>query len=280
MATLLKKITKTLFRNIGGDANSISKLKSSITAHGGVAHENRFAVSFTPPEQTLFNLDLRNIITSLASKTFNPKSLLNVGNDITILCESCSLPGRQIMTLDYQAEKHAVKRPYSFFNDEVNFTFLLTNDYYMKKMFDKWSDQIMGFSNYRLNYLNDFARDVTISQLNKEKNYPIYTVVLQRAYPITFNSIALDNTVENSVQKFSVTMAYENFFVNSVPAEGPPGETDPRNSYIRYGEMQAIGDGTFSGERLTAGRRFDSRSARDASENINRQELNDTLPTP
>ena len=219
MATLLKKITKTLFRNVGGDANSISKIKSSITAHGGVAHENRFAVSFTPPEQTLINLDLRNIITSLASKTFNPKSLLNVGNDITILCESCSLPGRQIMTLDYQAEKHAVKRPYSFFNDEVNFTFLLTNDYYMKKMFDKWSDQIMGFSNYRLNYLKDFVVPVTISQLNK-KNIPIYTVILQDAYPITFNSIPLDNTVENSVQKFSVTMTYGNFSVNSVPSEG------------------------------------------------------------
>ena len=219
MATLLKKITKTLFGGVGGRANSIGDLKSSITTHGGVANENRFAVSFTPPGQTLFNIDLRNIITSFVSKTFKPKSLLNSGPDITILCESCSLPGRQIMTLDYQSEKHAVKRPYSFFNEEVNFTFLLTNDYYMKKMFDKWSEQIMGFSNYRLNYLKDFVVPVTISQLNK-KNIPIYTVILQDAYPITFNSIPLDNTVENSVQKFSVTMTYGNFSVNSVPSEG------------------------------------------------------------
>ena len=219
MATLLKKITKTLFRSVGGNANSIGDLKSSIATHGGAANENRFVVNFRPPNQTLFNLDLRNIITSFASGTFKTKNLFNDYRDITILCESCSLPGRQIMTLDYQLEKHAVKRPYSFFNDEVNFTFLLTNDYYMKKMFDKWSEQTMGFNNYRLNYLDDFAVNVTISQLNK-KNIPIYSVVLKKAYPITFNSIALDNTVENSVQKFSVTMAYENFFVDSVPAEG------------------------------------------------------------
>ena len=183
----------TLLDNLLG--KSIDNLKSSIITHGGVAHENRFSVNFAPPDQTLFNLDLRNIITSALSGTFNAKNLYNNPRDITILCESCSLPGRQIMTLDYQAEKHAVKRPYSFFNDEVNFTFLMTND----------------------------AVDVTISQLNK-KNLPIYTVVLDNAYPITFNSIVLDNTAENSVQKFSVTMAYENFFMDSVPAEGtlPP----------------------------------------------------------
>lgn len=204
----------TLLDNLLG--KSINNLKTSLVKHGGVAHENRFTVNFSPPKQTLLNLDLRDIITSALSGTFSFKNLVNDYRDITILCESCSLPGRQIMTLDYQAEKHAVKRPYSFFNEEVNFTFILTNDYYMKKIFDKWSEQIMGFNNYRLNYIKDFAVDVTISQLNK-KNLPIYTVVLDNAYPITFNSIPLDNTVENSVQKFSVTMAYENFFVQSVP---------------------------------------------------------------
>jgi hypothetical protein len=204
----------TLLDNLLG--KSINNLKTSLVKHGGVAHENRFTVNFSPPKQSLFNLDLRNIITSALSGTFNAKNLINDYRDITILCESCSLPGRQIMTLDYQLEKHAAKRPYSFFNDEINFTFLLTGDYYMKKIFDKWSEEIVGFNNYRLNYIKDFAVDVTISQLNK-KNLPIYTVVLDNAYPITFNSIPLDNTVENSVQKFSVTMAYENFFVQSVP---------------------------------------------------------------
>lgn len=213
----------TLLDNLLG--KSINNLKTSLVKHGGVAHENRFTVNFSPPKQTLLNLDLRDIITSALSGTFSFKNLVNDYRDITILCESCSLPGRQIMTLDYQAEKHAVKRPYSFFNEEVNFTFILTGDYYMKKIFDKWSEQIMGFNNYRLNYIKDFAVDVTISQLNK-KNLPVYTVVLDNAYPITFNSIVLDNTVENSVQKFSVTMAYENFFVQSVPAEGTIDEDE------------------------------------------------------
>ena len=262
----------TLLDNLLG--KSIDNLKSSIITHGGVAHENRFSVNFAPPDQTLFNIDLRNIITSALSGTFNLKNLYNNPRDITILCESCSLPGRQIMTLDYQLEKHAVKRPYSFFNDEVNFTFLMTNDYYMKKIFDKWSEQIMGFSNYRLNYLKDFAVPVTISQLNK-KNLPIYTVVLHNAFPVTFNSIALDNTAENSVQKFSVTMAYENFFVDSVPAESVPAETDTqktqppltRKTSIRLGQMTAL-PGTTLGAITGPGQSFGS-SKTYPSENLN-----------
>ena len=220
MATLVDKL---LGSKAGKEilSGSIDKLKTSIGKHNGVAHENRFTVQFTPPKPVVRGL--RDILVSALSGTLNKKNIFSSESfaDITLLCESCSLPGRQIMTLDYQLEKHAVKRPYSFFNDEINFTFILTGDYYMKKIFDNWSEQIMGFDNYRLNYIKDFVTDVTISQVNK-KNLPIYTVVLHNAYPITFNSIVLDNTAENSVQKFSVTMAYENFFVNSVPAEVTP----------------------------------------------------------
>jgi hypothetical protein len=198
--------------------NSIENLKSSIVKHGGVAQENRFAVYMTPPNQTLFNIDLSNIITSAISGTFNVRSLINDPRDIAILCESCTLPGRQILTADYQSVKQSVKIPYGFINEDVTFTFLLTNDYYIKKIFDHWSDQIIGYNNYRANYLNNYVTDVTIVQLNK-KNLPIYKVVLHNAYPVTFNPITLDNNAENTAQKFSVTMTYENFFVDRVPAE-------------------------------------------------------------
>ena len=198
--------------------NSIENLKSSIVKHGGVAQENRFAVYMTPPEQTLFNLDLNSIITGALSGTFNVRSLINDPRDIAILCESCTLPGRQILTADYQSIKQSIKIPYGFINEDVTFTFLLTNDYYIKKIFDRWSDQIIGYNNYRANYLVNYVTDVTIVQLNK-KNLPIYKVVLHNAYPVTFNPITLDNNAENTAQKFSVTMTYENFFVDRVPAE-------------------------------------------------------------
>jgi hypothetical protein len=102
--------------------NSIENLKSSIVKHGGVAQENRFAVYMTPPSQTLFNVDLNAIITGALSGTFNARSLINDPRDIAILCESCTLPGRQILTADYQSIKQSVKIPYGFINEDVTFT--------------------------------------------------------------------------------------------------------------------------------------------------------------
>jgi hypothetical protein len=57
-------------------------------------------------------------------------------------------------------------------------------------------------------------------------------VVLHNAYPVTFNSIVLDNTAENSVQKFSVTMAYENFFVDKVPTS--------KNASVTLGPLKVL----------------------------------------
>jgi hypothetical protein len=209
-----------LFDNVLG--NSIENLKSSIVKHGGVAQENRFAIYMSPPKQTLFNFDLNAIITNaISGGKFNAASLINDPRDMAILCESCTLPGRQILTADYQSVKQSVKVPYGFINEDVTFTFLLTNDYYIKKIFDRWSDQILNYNTYRASYMKDYVTDVTIVQLNK-KNLPVYKVILHNAYPITFNPITLDNNAENTAQKFSVTLTYENFFVDRVPAETNP----------------------------------------------------------
>lgn len=189
---------------------SINDMKGTLVKHGGVAQVNRFAVYMQPPAASLLNIDVQNILVSLVSRSFKASSLVNDPRDIGILCESCSLPGRQIVTMDYQSNKQSVKVPYGFINEDVTFTFLLTHDYYVKKMFDKWSNLVIDVDKYRVRYQNEYTTDVVIQQLNKE-NLPVYGIKLKNAYPITFSSITLDNNAENTIQKFSVTMTYENF---------------------------------------------------------------------
>ena len=50
--------------------------------------------------------------------------------------------------------------------------------------------------------------DVRIQQINT-KNIPVYGIVLRNAFPTGMADISLDNTAENSIQKFSVTFAYD-----------------------------------------------------------------------
>ena len=174
--------------------------------------QNRFAVYMQPPAASLLNLDIQGAITSAISGNFSIKNAFNDPRDISLLCESCSLPGRQITTMDYQSIRQAIKMPNGYINEDITFSFHLTHDYYIKKMFDKWVSAVIDFKNYRVRYQNEYTTDVIIQQLDK-KNVPIYGIKLYKAFPVTINSINLDNTAENTPQKVSVTMAYEDYAV-------------------------------------------------------------------
>ena len=189
---------------------TINDLKGTIVKHGGVAHTNRFAVYMQPPAASLLNLDLQGSIVEALSGNFKPANLINDPRDITLLCESCTIPGRQITTIDYQSIRQAQKIPYGYLNSDVSFTFLLTNDYYMKKIFDKWAAAVIDIDNYRARYQDEYTTDVVIQQLDKS-NLPIYGIRLKKAYPITVNDIELDNSSENTNQKLTVTMTFEDF---------------------------------------------------------------------
>ena len=109
---------------------SIEKLKSLVSKKGGLAKANRFNVMFTPPKQSLINLDLQGLLSSAISGNFNAKNLINDPRDIALLCDSVSMPGKQISTLDYQTTRASRKMPYGTIHDDVALSFLLTNDYY------------------------------------------------------------------------------------------------------------------------------------------------------
>jgi|TARA_B110000503_G_scaffold32259_1_gene52424 hypothetical protein len=197
--------------------NSIDDLKATISKKGGVAMQNRFQIFFTPPTansvKSLLNKDIGSLVGDIAKNAVSggkPGNLLPDPRDISILCESVSLPGRQITTIDYTAERQAIKVPYSVINEDISMTFILTNDYYMKKMFDAWATGIFDVEKYRAGYKKDFVTDVIIQQLNQQ-NIPIYSVRLEGAFPVTISAINLDNNSENTVQKMTVTLSYENY---------------------------------------------------------------------
>jgi len=190
--------------------SSIERLKSLISKKGGLAKGNRFNVIFTPPKQTLLNFDLESIISSAISGNFSAKNLINDPRDISMLCDSVSIPGKQISTIDYQAQKQSIKIPYGTLHDDVSLTFLLTNDYYMKSMFDQWINNIVNTDTYGVAYKRDIVTDVIIQQLD-EQNTPIYGVKLEGAFPTTMNEIVLSNDSTDTIQKLNVSFSYDRY---------------------------------------------------------------------
>jgi len=189
---------------------TIEDLKATISKKGGLARSNRFNVIFTPPKQSLLNLDPQTIISSAISGNFSARNLINDPRDINVLCSSVAIPGRQISTLDYQAEKQTIKIPYGELHDDITCTFLLTNDYYMKTVFDSWVGSIVDMDQYAVAYKRDITTDVIIQQLD-EQNTPIYGVRLEGAFPTTIADIELSNDNENTVQSLSVSFSYDKY---------------------------------------------------------------------
>jgi hypothetical protein len=198
--------------------SSIDKFKATLGKRGGVAQQNRFQVIFTPPTQSLLNLNPTAVVGVLRGES-SAKSLIADPRDISLLCESASLPGRQIASIDYTSNKITTKIPYSIINEDVTLNFILTNDYYMKTMMDDWQSAVYDSDIYRVGYKKDFTTDVIIQQLDKD-NKPVYGVKLEDAFPVTVSSVVLDNTAENTAQKLSVTLSYSNY-----TPEGPISST-------------------------------------------------------
>ena len=187
---------------------SIDNLKSTISKRGGLATANRFQVIFTPPTQSLINKDETTLVGVL--KSGNIGGAISDPRDISLLCESVNLPGRQVTSIDYTSNKQTIKVPYSVLNEDVSMSFILTNDYYIKTLMDNWMSSIVDMDIYRVGYKKEFSANVVIQQLDKN-DIPIYGVTLENAYPTTLGSISLDNNSENTIQKLSVTFAYDNY---------------------------------------------------------------------
>lgn len=164
---------------------TIDSLKATIGNRGGVNQPNRFTITFNPPGQ----YDL-------------------IGREITLFCESVTLPGYQIQTFDYpfEAVLNTVKVPNGYIFEDITCTFIVTNDYSIKKVFDRWKDKIIT-KEFRLNYAAVYERDIRIASLN-QKNEKVYEIKLEKAYPVTVNSIELNNGTSNEITKLTVVFTY------------------------------------------------------------------------
>jgi len=196
---------------------SIDTLKSTINRRGGVARGNRFAVYITHPSRgmnSLLNFNPATLLSNLISGDgVNAGDFIQDPRDMFLLCKSCTLPGKRISTTEATHNHNLSKKPYSAETDEVTMSFIMTNDYYIKKYFDMWQEMIVDTSgdHYKTFYKNDYVTDVTIQQLSASNDViPGYSIQLRNAYPIQVGAMELDNESEGLLE-VSITWEYDNF---------------------------------------------------------------------
>jgi hypothetical protein len=201
----------------------LDKFKSVISKRGGLAPQNRFAVYMALP---LISFDPQDLIAKVFNQGANTSGGLfgiNDPRDVSILCDSVTMPGRQIATNDLQNNLLAVKMPYTYMNDDVTFSFHITNDHFMKKYFEKWFNQIVDRRSMTMKYKSQYATDVIIQQLD-QRDVPVYTCTLRNAFPTTIAGYEVTNSGENQTQRMQITLAYDDWyeegFVESILSKG------------------------------------------------------------
>lgn len=133
---------------------SIEELKGLVSSKGGVARTNVFAVE----------------LPSLPGAT---------SREVNILCRDVNLPGRQITTYDRQIGMKATKTAYGYLQDDVSMTFMLMNDYGIKRYFETWMAMAINYDTKTVRYKNQYAMpQVKIRQMKKGTALPIYSTSL------------------------------------------------------------------------------------------------------
>lgn len=197
---------------------TIDEIKSSVGRRGGLARSNRFAVYMAHPSKKggLLNTDLSGIVGNFATSALSGGSIslgsfLSDPRDMAFFCESVSLPAQTVATNEFYTDLKAEKRPYAVIQDQVDFTFILTNDYYAYKYMKSWLDTVIPKveDNYRVSYKDQYATDITIQQLGNSDIVPVYGVKLINAFPVSISAVELNNSADNTVTRVTVSIAYD-----------------------------------------------------------------------
>lgn len=193
---------------------NIDAMRASISKHAGPAKQNRFQVIFTPPGAELLNQNKTDIAGSIVSGGFDVRSLVNDPRDISLLATRASFPSWGIPTFEYQTTGQVNKFPYTFIHEDLTLSFLCTNDYYIKKMFDVWMNGVMDVNSHTASYKDNYVTDIVVAQLN-EKHIPVYSYKFVDAFPTIVTAIEFSQDGTDLV-KFDVTFAFDKFVPEGV----------------------------------------------------------------
>ena len=142
-------------------------------------------------------------------KSSNP----SISRYLALQCESAELPGRTLETSDVKIYGPSFKVPYRMQYSETTLTFICTNDFYERKLFERWMDAIIPpdtnnprfpksnssryMTNIRIIQYDDFVRQ-------------IYAIDLIDAFPTGISPQSLSWS-DDGFHRLSIQFSYQTY---------------------------------------------------------------------
>lgn len=201
---------------------------SNIKAKGGLAKPSRFQVVLPIPtyiNSFVGQSILEKLLNLPATITSELSSILNgtegrvtdanpsLSRYLGLQCETAELPGKTLVTADAKIYGPTFKVPYQTQYNETTLTFICTNDFYERKLFDRWIESIMPNDTNNLRFANDnstrYMTNIKIIQFDDFVKQ-IYAVDLIDAFPIGVSAQPLSWS-EDGFHRVSVQFAYQSY---------------------------------------------------------------------
>lgn len=154
----------------------------------GLARQNRFSVTITPP----------------VSMNDSSGQALQL---VQLFCEQASLPGVSYASQPVKSYGEDREVVYDRTYEDVALTFLVDRRMMVKAFFDEWSNKIIDPYTRLVGFYQDYAKDIII-RVQDLQNQDVYVSTLYEAYPKTVGVVQLDNNSKD-VMKLQVTFAYK-----------------------------------------------------------------------
>jgi len=200
------------------DPYQLTSASSSRNTHGVDYLKTKFGKGNDPAPANRYKITFGTIgteggIDNVLAKRSESNCPVHDIDFVQLLCKTAEMPGRSFATGDQRTYGPLIKRPFDMITTEITMTFLITEQYSSRKFFANWMKIIHADKNHNYSYYRDFvAPRIRIEYLNKGLTESPYGVVLKNAYPMAIGPIALAYDQVDSIQEFTVTFTYEDWY--------------------------------------------------------------------
>jgi hypothetical protein len=132
---------------------------------------------------------------------------------LALQCENAELPGKTLQTADVKIYGPIFKVPYQTQYSDTALTFLCTNEFYERKLFDRWMEAIMPTDTNNMRFpkseLSRYMTNIKIIQYD-EFIKQIHAVELMDAFPIGIAPQQLSWS-EDGFHRLTIQFAYQKY---------------------------------------------------------------------
>ena len=204
---------------------------SNVNSKGGLARPSRYQVILPLPAyiaQFVKNSLIEKILNLPNSIMQDVSSAINdalgqqgtsfganptISRYLALQCESAELPGKNFVTDDVKIYGPTFKVPYQVQYAETTLTFICTNDFFERKLFERWMEAIMPTDTNNMRYPKGentkYMTNITIKQYNDDVTQ-IFGVRMIDAFPISIAAQQL-SWGDDNFHRLAIQFAYQRY---------------------------------------------------------------------